>query len=242
MSSPASGHSGAMGGRPLSEDPAEFDLGLESEEETKGERSSVGPFVVIYAGAGGVFAVFGGLGLLGRFNAFSGIPGVVALTVGIVVVVAGIVGLRSLGSGMVVRLRIDDTGLTFTRKNGKVLQTRWDDPQLRVNLDHFAGDPKEVLPTTDARYKRPYWVDVWTPRSRLIALETTLPEEAFVAILDRAERGGARASQSRVAFYWHSAPKSPGWLAFDNEGSVGKGRSLNGEVTRLRGRSAPVDP
>ena len=227
---------------PLPEAAAEFDLELESEEEMKGERSSVGPFVVVYAGAGGFFALLGSLGLLGVLGEWGGVPGIVALAVGLLVVAAAIIGMRAIGSGMAVRLRLDDTGVAFTRRNGKIVSAKWDDPGLRINLDHLQGDPAKVLPRTDARFKRPFWVDVWTAKSRFMALETTIPEEAFSALLDRANRNGVRVSQTRVAFYWHDAPKSPGWLDFDNEGSLGADRTLNGEVNRLRGRAAPHDP
>jgi hypothetical protein len=228
--------------RPPPDAAIEFDLQLESEEEKKSERSSFGPFVAAYAGMGGVFAVIGGLALLGVNDGFAGVAGIAALSIGLVVLITGALAIKKMGGGMAVRLRLDDTEMVFTRRNGTTLSVRWDDPGLRINLDHLAGDPDKALPRRDARYRRPYWIDVWTPKSRFYALETTLPEEAFVAVLERSRRKRVQVSQSRVAFYWHTAPKSPGWLDFDAEGKVGPGRELNGEVNRLRGPSAPREP
>lgn len=172
----------------------------------------------------------------------SGTFAVILLVIGAVVLVLGVVAIQKLGSSAAVRLRIGDDGLSFVRKNGKVLSVRWDDPGLKLNLSRLEGDPNKVLIKGDARGLRPFWVDVWTTKRHWIALETTLPQESLGAIRERARARGVRIKESRVAFYWHSAPKSPGWLDYDLEGSVGKGRSLNGEITKLRGPQQSFDP
>ena len=227
--------------RPLPAAAAEFDLSLEAIEERHDQRVNQGPFVAIYAGAGAVFAIWGALGLLGFNVGFNGAGALAMVLIGGTIAVLGAYAIRWFGSNSAVQLRVDDSGLTFRRKNGKVVQLRWADPRLKFNLSHLAGDPNRVFGKSDARYARPYWVDVWTSASRYYKLETTLPREASEAIQERAREQGVGVSILRVAFYWHSAPKSPGWLDWDPEGKVGEGRTLNGVITKFRGPQAAPD-
>lgn len=241
MSSVLPGLAGPPTSERLPSAALDFDLTTEAVEEQTGERRSAGPFVAVYAGMGGVLVILGALGLLGLDPGVTGLAAEGMLIGGAAIAATATFAVFYMGSGMPVRLHVDDVGVTLTRRNGKAAGVRWDDRDLRIDLLHFSGDKEKVLPRSDARYRRPFWVDVWTTKSRYSALETTLPEEGFDAILERARARGVKVFATRVSFYWHSAPKSPGWLAYDEEAGLAAGRVLNGEVNKLRGPDAPID-
>jgi hypothetical protein len=229
------GNTAALQYTPVASGTRRFDLSAEADEEKKGERASAGPFVAIYAGMGVVFAILGGLGLLGVDDGFVGLAGAVTFLIGLVIAGLGLFAIKRMGTGMASVLVVSDDGVAFTRRNGKSVELRWDDPHFKLDLAYFSGDATKVLPKGDARAIRPYWVDVWTRQGRSISLETTLPDDAVKSILERAASKQVRTSHTLVAYYWQSAPKSPGWLAFDDENKLQQGHVPNGERWLIRG-------
>jgi hypothetical protein len=225
---------------PLPARSVEFDLTIESADEKHSDRSSFGPFIAIYASFGGFLALGGAWGLVWGNVGVAGVEAALLLVVGVGIVGLGIYGILWLGSTAADRLRIDESGITFGRRNGKSLALLWTDPQSKVDLCRMTGDREKVLPHSDARYLRPTWVDVWTT-SRHVKLQTTVPPGALSAIVERARGRALRLSTNPVAFYSQSAPKSPGWLEWNEEGRVQPGQVLNGEVTKLRGSGRGPD-
>jgi anaerobic selenocysteine-containing dehydrogenase len=190
---------------------------------------------------GGIIAIWGVLGFFEPRLGFTAEDSELAIIFGAIFVALSVFFILRLGSSAPVRLRIDDRGFMFIAKNGKELAVRWVDPQLKANVSQFAGDPTKVFHPSDARYKRPYWVTVWQPNLLFAQLETTIPEEAAVAIVERAQEFTLQLLTTRVAFFWHSGPKGSGWLEFASGDKIPPGASLNGEITQLRGVNVKLD-
>lgn len=206
------------------------------------QRSSQIPFLAVYAGMCAIFAGWGALGIAGvDFAGLVGLGAIAQFALASVAFAGLIYFILQLGSGSVTRLRVNSSGLEFIKLNGKSLFVRWSDPALKVNLHHLEASPDGILPKRDARRAHPRWVDAWRPNHRFMALETTLPDAAVAPIVDAARAGGPTVDQVRVAYYWHSAPKSPGFLSWDVEGQVTAPHELNGVMTRIRGPSASPD-
>lgn len=188
-----------------------------------------------------MFALLGAAGLLGVNDGFSGLWGVGSLVIGAVVLALAVVSLLRMGSSMATSLQVDAESQIFGRKNGNSLRIAWTDPFLKVDLAHLEGKPDAILPSSDARVRRPYWVNAWTRNGRSMGLETTVPSAAIQALLDKAQASGARVTATRVAFFWQNAPKSPDWLSWEAEGKLRDGHTLNGQRWLIRGTSVPPD-
>jgi len=245
---PASVESSAEGGQPLlsassaEATKVEFDLTSESGEERHSNRVQFGPFIAVYAGLGVALTV---LGTAWYFGFQGGSPVSVSIgciVVGFAILVAGSIAMWRLGSTVVIRHQVGPTGIAFQRRNGKSLSVGWSDPTLKVNLFSLEGDASKVLPRGDARLIRPNWVDVFSAKHHFVRLETTIPVEASAALVEQARGHGVRLSRTRAAFFWQSAPKSPGWLDWQEDGHVTDGHPLNGELVKLRGPEARPDP
>lgn len=225
---------GVPSAAPLASYPILIDLRQEQARETADFRSRQQPFFLIYSGLGFAFIALGALFALGFFGG-NLVGGVATAVVGAAFAVLMIFLSRWLVGREPVRLDLTETSLEFVRAKGSSLRLDWSDLNLKFNLARFDGDPKGVLPEKDARRGRPEWVDVWQPPSRFVKLETTLPEGATATILSEAQRRGLTVTPIRVAFWWHSAPKSPGWLDYDVEGALKGKHLLNGRIVRVRG-------
>ena len=142
---------------------------------------------------------------------------------------------RSIGAKEVVALRLNETTLDFVRRKSPPLTLGWTDPSLKLDLSQIVASPEAVLPKRDARATHPQWVDVFQPPSRRVTLETTLSPEAFTALIQEVQNRKLTVNPVQVAFYWHRAPRSPGWLAHDVEGQLGPQRTLNGRIIQVRG-------
>lgn len=217
----------------------EFDLTSDAGFERKDVRSNIAPMVVIYAVAGGGFALLGGLVLLGVIVG-TPLEGWATLVVGLAVVVGGSYVTSQLGTDEVVSLRVDDRGLTFARAKGKVTTVQWSDPTLKLDLLRLDKISDKVLPNaTDARRRRPSWVNLWNPAGTTIRLETTVPLPCLDAISAVAERNRLKVSRVSVTFFWWSGgPKSPGELHFREGTGLEPGDQPNGEVWKIRGTGA----
>lgn len=144
--------------------------------------------------------------------------------------------LRRIGRAAATRLRIDDGAVTFTRRNGRRVVVRWDDPELKLDLFQIDGDPTSIVRGVDARSTYPFWVDVWTPRGFYATLESPMPREALETLRSRAFARHLPNDGSRVAFVWMPGHRAPGRLVYEREGHLRFGTSLNGRRTRFRGR------
>lgn len=214
--------------------PIKIDLAREEAREQADFKSRLRPFFLIYTGLGFAIAALGALLSLGFFGG--------NLVIGLVTIVAG-VGFailmlvlpgRILGQ-YPVGISLTQTRLEIVRANGATVAVDWDNPSFKVDLAELTGNPQGILPRNDARWTRPQWIDVFQPPSRMIKVETTLPIGATATILREAGRRGLTVTPVRVAFWWHSAPKSPGWLDHDVEGALRPKHALNGQIFRIRG-------
>jgi hypothetical protein len=214
--------------------PISFDLRGDERLERKAFWSTQGPFVIVGIGFGCMLAVLGIVFYLGYAG---GTPtlGLVTAVSGAGFAIATTIGVRYTMGSEVVGLRIHESRIEFSRQNRRGLVIEWADPSLKLNLCQFLADPGFQLPQGDARRIHPQWIDVFQPPSRRWKVETTVPPEALRALQREAARHGLLITPVRVAYWWHSVPKGPGYLDFDPEGQLGTKRQLNGLVTRIRG-------
>jgi len=214
--------------------PVDFDLAGDLKLEQKDFSSRQGPFFSIYIVLGAGLVV---LGAVFSFGVDGGTPllGGILIACGAAFAIGNYYVVRYTAGNRVVGLRLTDQTVEFQKVGRVPIVVEWGDPSLKVDLAQFLSNAEKHLPRGDARLDHPQWVDVFRPPSRFVKLETTLPPAAFDTILREAQRRNLTVQEFRVAFYWHSAPRSPGWLAYDKEGSVGPKHELNGRVVQIRG-------
>lgn len=95
------------------------------------------------------------------------------------------------------RIRIDDNGLELDFSSDMILQVRWDDPKLSMELLDFSRIPqKNVL--TDIRYV-----------IRVRRNETPLSSAAFYEVLSRARRHGLAIRTFRGSLWIYPAAVAP---------------------------------
>ncbi|HZY92888.1 MAG TPA: hypothetical protein VFG07_09010 [Thermoplasmata archaeon] len=224
---------------PLPSDRLEFDLSSDAAGESKAQRSSIGPIVGTYVVAGVAIVALGVFTLTGSIVGTT-LEGWAAIVSGIVIVAGGTVYVSLyLGKDEVIRLAVDGRGLTFTWTKGEATSLAWSDPGLKVDLNHLEGDPTEVLPADDPRNQRPWWIDVWKAGASTIALETTLPEGAYRAVLEEAGRRVPGVQTTPAAyFWWQPSPRVPGEVHHRSGSKLKPGERTNGTITRIRGTSA----
>jgi hypothetical protein len=232
----------ASGSVPLASETTEFDLSQEADRERVSKRKTYGPYIIIYAFAGVFAACEGAYYLLFvDHSASDRLVDWAWIGAGVAIIAVGSYAVHSLGKNEVSKLVIDVTGLKFTRKNGKMQTWNWNSPTLHVDLCKFETSPEKVIPKDDARLVRPYWVNVYEPPSKTFRVQTTVPPYAIGAIAAKARNSGVIVRNVRVAFYWRSAPKTPGSLDMEMEGRLTHGRKVNGTVTQLRSASEARD-
>ncbi|HZY92875.1 MAG TPA: hypothetical protein VFG07_08945 [Thermoplasmata archaeon] len=221
---------------PLPSDRREFDLTSDAAGESRAQRSSIGSIVWTYIiGAVAIVA-------LGAFTLSGSIVGTVlegwgAIIVGVGIIVVGTVYVKFyLGKNEVIRLGVDSDGLRFTWTKGTTTTFAWSDPRLKVDLCHLEGNPNDVLPADDPRSRRPWWIDAWKPAGSTIAVETTLPEDAYRALLAEVSlRVPGVQSVPAAYFCWEPSPRVPGELHHRSGSKLKPGESTNGTLTRVRG-------
>ncbi len=226
---------------PLTGLPANFDLNADLAMERRGTRSSQGVYFYTYCGAAGFLVAMGVLSFYG-FLGGNASTGELLLGLSLVLIVPLALWYRQMRLSFVTSLRVDEGGFTFIRKNGPALQVRWVDPSAKFDVCEYLGDPEKVLPKGDPRRVHRQWVDVFEPQARRVRRETTVPFDAANALVVEAQRQGLSVRSSRVAFWWHPLPKSPGFLDRSEEGALGPDQRLNGRVVRVRGHSYTGSP
>jgi hypothetical protein len=183
----------------------------------------------VFAAAEGIYYMFVDHTLSDRLQDLAWIAA------GVSIILVGTYAVRRLGTNEVVRMRLEDQGPSLVHVNGTVQRWSWTDPDLKIDVCHLAGSPDQVLPKDDARRFRRDWVDAFSPPSRMIKLETTLPRTAADALVEAARGHGAAVRTIQVAFYWASrGPHNPGELDHEVDGHLTRDHSLNGEITQIR--------
>ena len=224
------------GDQPLGPGAREFDLSKESAEERIEYRKTSGPAIATFAALGVAFAIASAYFLyLERGVAIDALAATGLLIGSLAVAGFCIYAFLRLGGRTAVRLRVDESGITFVRANGREERRQWNDPRLKVDVSSYSGRPEDVFSKTDAKFHHPFWVSAWSPNGRYVALETTIPNDALRAIVDQARASQVSAQMVRVAFFWHDVRREPGYLDMEEEGAMTAGHQLNGEITRIRG-------